>query len=199
MLTDAVTPALIVHISAGSLAIVSGAAALFVQKGGRFHRAFGTAFVACIFTMSAMGAYLAILIPQRATAVVGLFTFYFVATAWMTVKRKAGSIGGFEVGAFVFALSAAAVLLIWGIMAAINPSGLLDGIPPAPYWIAASFAAFVAALDFKMLLQAGIALPVICGGCALRSSSPRPTFSLDSRRSCRCLFVGRRCFICRNL
>jgi uncharacterized membrane protein len=57
MLTDAVTPVLIVHISAGSLAIVSGAAALFVQKGGRFHRAFGTAFVACIFTMSAMGAY----------------------------------------------------------------------------------------------------------------------------------------------
>jgi hypothetical protein len=29
--------------------------------------------------------------------------------------------------------------------------------PPTPYWIAASFAAFVAVLDLKVLLQGGIA------------------------------------------
>jgi uncharacterized membrane protein len=101
MLNDPVTPALIVHITAGSLAILSGAAALSVRKGERLHRVFGTVFLLSILTMSTMGAYLAVLIPQKATAVVGLFTFYFVATAWMTVKRKEGTTGLFEVGAFV--------------------------------------------------------------------------------------------------
>lgn len=157
MLTDPVTPALIVHISAGSLAILSGGAALSVRKGKRLHRVFGTVFFLSILTMSTMGAYLAVLIPQRGTAVVGLFTFYFVATAWMTVKRKADTTGLFELGAFVFALCTASVLLVWGIMAAISPTGLLDGIPTTPYGIAASFAAFVAALDLRMLLHGGIA------------------------------------------
>jgi uncharacterized membrane protein len=156
ILTDPVTPGLIVHISAGSLGILSGAAALSVRKGERLHRALGTVFFVSLLTMSAMGAYLAALIPQRGTAVVGLFTFYFVATAWMTVKRKEGSTGRFEVAAFVFALGAAAVLLIWGFLAVNSRTGLLDGIPPAPYFIAASFAAFVAALDLRMLMRGGI-------------------------------------------
>ena len=106
-LTDAVTPQLIVHISAGSLAILSGAAALSVRKGARLHRVFGTVFFLSILAMSVMGAYLAVLIPQRATAVVGLFTFYFVATAWMTVKRREGTTGAFEIAACVFAFAAA--------------------------------------------------------------------------------------------
>ena len=111
-LTDAVTPQLIVHISAGSLAILSGAAALSVRKGARLHRVFGTVFFLSILAMSVMGAYLAVLIPQRATAVVGLFTFYFVATAWMTVKRREGTTGAFEIAACVFAFAAAAVLMV---------------------------------------------------------------------------------------
>ena|SRR5476651_2595828 len=69
-LTDAVTPQLIVHISAGSLAILSGAAALSVRKGAGLHRVFGTIFFLSILAMHVMGAYLAVLIPQRATAVV---------------------------------------------------------------------------------------------------------------------------------
>jgi uncharacterized membrane protein len=156
-LTDAVTPQLIVHISAGSLAILSGTAALSVRKGARLHRVFGTIFFLSIIAMSVMGAYLAVLIPQRATAVVGLFTFYFVATAWMTVKRREGTTGAFEIAACAFAFAAATVLLVWGIMATRSPTGELDDIPPTPYWIAASFAAFVAVLDLKVLLQRGIA------------------------------------------
>jgi hypothetical protein len=127
-----------------------------LRKGARLHRLFGTIFFLSILTMSLMGAYLAVLIPQRATAVVGLFTFYFVATAWMTVKRRAGTTGAFEVAACMFAFGAAALLLVWGIMAATSPTGELDDIPPTPYWIAASFAAFVAVLDLKVLLQGGI-------------------------------------------
>ena len=75
------TPAMIVHIGAGSIGILSGAAALSVAKGERLHRAFGTVFFVSMLTMAALGAYLAALMPQRGTVVVGLFTFYFVATA----------------------------------------------------------------------------------------------------------------------
>ena len=55
-----------------------------------------------------------------------------------------GITGAEIAGVFVWR---AAVLLVWGIMAARSPTGELDDIPPTPCWIAASFAAFVAVLD----------------------------------------------------
>jgi uncharacterized membrane protein len=150
------TPAMIVHIGAGSIGILSGAAALSVAKGERLHRAFGTMFFVSMLTMAALGAYLAVLMPQRGTVVVGLFTFYFVATAWVTVRRKEGSIGLFEKAGFLVALGAAATLLIFGVTAANSPTGQLDGAPPAIYYVFASFASFAAALDLKVILRGGV-------------------------------------------
>jgi uncharacterized membrane protein len=151
-----ISPILIIHVGAGSIGIVSGAAALAVSKGGRLHRAFGTVFLASMLVMSAMGAYLAAVVPQRGTVLVGLFTFYFVATAWMTVKSKRRGTGWFDVGALLVALSAAVTGLIWGFKALHSPAGALDGIPPAPYLIFAAFAAFAASLDLKVILCGGV-------------------------------------------
>jgi hypothetical protein len=150
------SPLLIFHIGAGSLAIVSGAAALSVRKGERLHRAFGTVFSLSMLAMSPIGAYLAVFVPQRASVAVGIFTFYLVATGWMTMRRKDGSIGLFEYGAFFVALGAAVSLVIFGLQAANSPTGLLDRYPPPPYYVFASFAAFAAALDLKMILRGGI-------------------------------------------
>jgi len=107
--------------------------------------------------MSLMGAYLAILIPAKSDRSGGPLYVLLCGHAWMTVKRREGTTGAFEIAACVFAFGAAAVLLVWGIMALTSPTGELDDIPPTPYWIAASFAAFVAVLDLKVLLQRGIA------------------------------------------
>lgn len=133
------TPFLITHIGAGSPALLSGAAALSVRKGERLHRVFGTVFFLAMLTTSAMGTYLALTLPQgttlRATAIVGIFTFYFVVTAWATVRRQEPGIGLFEKAGFLVASGAALALPFFGLMAANSATGLLDGAPPAPYFV----------------------------------------------------------------
>jgi hypothetical protein len=81
---------------------------------------------------------------------VGIFTFYLVATAWVTVRRKEPGIGLFEKGAFLVALGLAALLFIFGLQA-MNSKTLA-----APYFAFASFAAFAAASDLKVILRNGI-------------------------------------------
>jgi hypothetical protein len=153
------SPLLIVHISAGCLGILSGFAAVSVRKGGRLHRVFGTVFFLSMLTVSTLAVYLALFVPPihsggappSASVSVGVLTFYLAATAWMTVKRKEGHIGLFEKGAFLAALSAAAALAIFGLLAARRHEPLI-----APYFVFASFAAFAAAMDLKVVRRGGI-------------------------------------------
>lgn len=152
----AVKLGLILHISAGSVAILSGAAALSVRKGERLHRAFGTAFFLSMLVTAAMATYLAVLIPQRSNVLGGIFAFYLVATAWVTVRRKEGSVGLFENVALFVALGCAAAYVIFGFQAANSPMGKLDGFPVAIYFGTGCMVALAAALDFKVILRGGI-------------------------------------------
>ena len=157
------SPLLIVHIGAGCLGILSGFAAVSAPKGARLHRGFGTVFVTSILTTSALAVYLALFVPPThsggappsASASVGILTFYLAATAWMTVRRKEAGIGLFEYGALAGAVAVAAALLIFGLHSASNPKERLQGFP-ARYYVFASFAAFGAALDLKVILRHGI-------------------------------------------
>src|SRR5258707_7417460 len=151
-----ITPALIIHVSAGSLAILSGAVALTVRKGERLHRIFGTIFFLSMLTTAAFATYLAVLIPQRNNIVGGIFVFYLVASAWVTVRRKEGTIRLFEYGALLVVLGAAAADLIFGLRAMNNAHGKLDGFPAAIYFGTASVAALAAVFDLKVILRGGI-------------------------------------------
>lgn len=156
------SPILIVHISAGSLGILSGYGAVTVRKGARLHRALGTVFVFSMLTVSTLAVYLALFVPPShpggtppsASVSVAILTFYLAATAWMTVRRKEGDIGLFEKGALIAVLGVAAALLIFGLRAASMPAA-----PPVsyvPYFVFASFAAFAAVADLKVNLRGGI-------------------------------------------
>ncbi|MBI3677808.1 MAG: hypothetical protein HY243_14460, partial [Proteobacteria bacterium] len=70
----AVVTALTLHIGAGSIAALSGAAALTVRKGGRLHRKFGTIFLVCMLVMAAMAIPLSVLIQQMNNAAAGFLT-----------------------------------------------------------------------------------------------------------------------------
>jgi hypothetical protein len=151
-----VTPALIVHIGAASVGLLSGTIALSVRKGGRLHRLAGHIFFVSMLIMSFFAAYLAFLISQRGNALGGIFTFYLVATGWMTVRRRAGRIGRFEIVALFAALGAAATGLIFGLAARDSPTGLLDGVAPPNYFVVGGLAVFAATLDLKVTLRGGI-------------------------------------------
>jgi len=156
------SPILIVHISAGTLGIVSGYAAVSVRKGGRLHRLFGTVFFLSMLTVSTLAVYLALFVPPihsggappSASVSVGILTFYLAATAWMTVKRKEGGVGLFEKGALIAVLGVTVALLIFGLRTASIPKAQPGSY--VPFFVFACFAAFAAAMDLKVILRGGI-------------------------------------------
>lgn len=101
-LHDATLLAYVLHIGAGTLGLVSGTIAIFAPKGGYLHRKAGTVFFVSMLVMATFAIYLAIVVPDAANIFIGIFAFYLVATAWMTVRRKEGTVGLPEkIGLFV--------------------------------------------------------------------------------------------------
>jgi hypothetical protein len=152
---------LIAHITAGSMAIVSGGGAAITRKGSRLHRAFGQTFAGSMIVMATLGAYLALFTtpaanaatPPEASATIAVLTLYLVLTAWLTVRHRRRAIGVSEYGGFAFASTITMVLAVLGIISASDPSGQkLAG----PYFAFATFTAVAGAMDLKVILKGGI-------------------------------------------
>ncbi len=152
----AATLALILHIGGGSLGLVSGTAALAFRKGGRWHRMAGTVFFVSMLTMSAVAAIVAPFTARPSNTVGGLFTFYLVTTAWVTVRRREGEVGVFEVGAFLLGVGAVAAGLALIGLAARDPARILGGQPALALYIVVAIMALAAALDLKVILRGGV-------------------------------------------
>jgi hypothetical protein len=144
------------HITAGGVGVLSGAAALLLRKGSRLHRKAGNWFFVAVLTMSGIGACVAPFLPDRISSVAGVFTFYLVVTSWVTIRRKEGGIGNFEIGALLFALGIVAAGVALGVRAASSPTGLLDGEPFQAAFAFAVVAALAAAGDLRLILRGGI-------------------------------------------
>ncbi len=152
-----VSPALILHVVAGILGIFSGATAVAAAKGGRLHRLSGTVFFGAMLITSAMASILAVRIPERGNVVGGVFTFYLVASAWMTVRRPPGKTGAFEVGALLLAGAVIAICAMFALQASRAPTREIDGTGVPNFIVVACVAALAAALDLKMILRGGLA------------------------------------------
>jgi uncharacterized membrane protein len=144
---------MLIHIVAGSAALLSGAAALALRKGGRPHGRAGTIFFASMIVMTLTGALIAALKPERATATIGLLTFYLVATAWWTAKRRDGKAGRFEAAALLFALGCAGALLSFGLIAMNRPGGRIDLLPYQPMFLFGAVAAVAGLLDLSFIIR----------------------------------------------
>ena len=91
------TPLLLMHVGGGIIAFLFGSTALIAPKGGRLHRLSGIVFSVSMLAMAASGGFLALLRSQRVNVIAGVFTFYLISTAWLTVKRKANETGLAEI------------------------------------------------------------------------------------------------------
>ena len=85
--------------------------------------------------------------PKWFDSTAGAFTFYLVFTGWMTVKRKAGTLGRAEIAAFAFAVLLGAWILLLGTRT--HGGGKAYYVLGALIWLAA-------ALDLKVILKRGI-------------------------------------------
>lgn len=144
------------HITGGSVALLSGTTALLARKGSLLHRRTGNIFFVAMLVMSGIGACVAPFLPDRGSAVVGAFTFYLTASAWMTVKRKAGSVGVFEKVALVAVLACVTVAFTLRLAAANSPTHEIDGNSAGTLFAFGSVMALSAVMDVRMILHGGI-------------------------------------------
>ena len=119
-----------IHIAAGGLAIVLGAVALSVKKGGTIHRRSGLLFVYAMLVMGITASILGFLkSPTDANVIGGLMTAYFVGTALTTVRPASPWTRAINVAALTVALGLALVAIVGGVKAVNSPGLSSGGVP----------------------------------------------------------------------
>jgi hypothetical protein len=151
-----VSPLLAFHIAGGAVGVVSGFAAVSVRKGSRWHAALGNVFFVSMLGMSAAGAYLALVKSQMNNVFGGVLTFYLVATARVTARRKDGGAGIASFIAMLVALVVCVAIVTIGIEAARSADGMKDGVPAGIYFFLATIAAISTVGDARVLVRGGI-------------------------------------------
>jgi hypothetical protein len=136
--------------------MLSGFVAVFLRKGSRPHGLAGNVFVISMMSLSTTGVYLAVLKHQPGNILGGALTFYLVATAWITARRREEKTGILDWSALLVVLTVAAVNLTYGIEAAISPTGLKYEYPAGPYFFLGSIAVLATLGDVRMLVRGGI-------------------------------------------
>ena len=111
-----------IHVAAGGLALVLGALALLVKKGGTVHRRSGLLFV---FAMLVMGATAAML----GNVVGGLMAVYFAGTALTTVRPVSAWTRRINALALTLAIALALLSIVGGVRAVSNPGLSPGGVP----------------------------------------------------------------------
>jgi hypothetical protein len=156
LVREAAAAILALHIGGGVSGAFSGLTALAAPKGGRLHRFAGQVFLGSMLVMAVIGTTVSPFLPNWSNVGMGLFLLYLLATAWMTVRRPAGQIGGFEVGALLFARGVVVIDVLLAIWAASSPRGRLAGDPAAVFMVIATFPALSAAMDARVIRRGGV-------------------------------------------
>jgi uncharacterized membrane protein len=152
------------HIGGGTVGLLAGTVAALSAKGARLHRVAGTVFVVSMLVMAGFADYLALVVPEQIpNLLVGTFTIYLVATAWLTVRRRECATGLAEKLAFLVILCLCTPFALLSVELAAGLTPWLRSATPlvGPVRIALYTFTFVIALatigDARMLWAGGIA------------------------------------------
>jgi hypothetical protein len=133
-----------IHVAAGGLALVLGAVALLVKKGGTIHRRSGLLFVSAMLVMATTAAILG-------NGLGGLMTAYFVGTALTTVRPPSQWIRRISVATLGVAVGLALVDIMAGVVAFNSPRGSLNGVPFPMLFFLATVLIMAAAGDVRIM------------------------------------------------
>jgi hypothetical protein len=165
-----------IHIAGGVLALVTGAAAIAVRKGGSVHAKVGIGFCVSMFVLGVTASLLAPLKSPPDSPVGGIMVCYFVATAWMTAHRRSGTPGRFDKIACAAVLMMAMAIIGEGITLALSPTP--PSVPPGPGALLAlgSVCLLAGLSDLKFILRGKL--------------SPTQRISRHLWRMCFALFIA---------
>src|SRR4029077_7752296 len=150
------SPVLLFHICAGILGLLSGTAAMSFRKGSPRHTLAGKIFVTSMLSMAASAVYLAVLKHQNNNVGGGILTFYLVAAAWLTVRRRDGETSIFDWGALLIPLAIGIGAWINGWQTLHSPAEPKDGVPAGMHFFMGTVMLLAAAGDVRMLLRGGV-------------------------------------------
>ena len=141
-----------IHIAAGGLAIVLGAIALLVRKGGTIHRRSGLLFVSSMLVLGTTAALLGFRkSPTDGNVFGGLMTVYFVGTALTTVRPVSAWTRRSNVVALTVAIGLVVVNIAGGVKAFNSPRGLLSGVPFVVHFFIAGVMILAATGDVRIM------------------------------------------------
>ena len=141
-----------IHVAAGGLAVVLGAVALSVKKGGSAHRRSGLLFVAAMVVMGTSAAILGFRnSPTDGNVFAGLMTLYFVGTALTTVRPASPWTSRLNIAGLAVAIGLAFVDVLGGVEAFNSPRGLLNGVPFFMHFFLAAVMLMAAAGDVRIM------------------------------------------------
>jgi len=133
-----------IHVAAGGLALVLGAVALSVKKGGTIHRRSGLLFVVAMLVMGISAAILG-------NVGGGVMTVYFVGTALTTVRPVSAWTRRFNVAALIVVVGLALLTIVGGVQAFNSPGGVLKGVPFLMFFFMATVMLLAAAGDVRVM------------------------------------------------
>jgi hypothetical protein len=135
-----VNPVTWIHIGGGLVAIATGTSAIVARKGGALHASAGTGFVAAMLTLGATASILSPLKSPPDSPIGGIMVCYFVATSWMTARRRDGRAARFE--------KVACALIL-----ALAPTARSAGPGPAAILGLGGFCLLAGVLDLNFILR----------------------------------------------
>jgi uncharacterized membrane protein len=150
------SPILMVHIFAGSVGLLSGAAAMIFRKGSPRHVLAGRIFVVAMLTMAVGAVYLGFVKHQTGNIGGGIITFYLIGTAWLTARRREGETSRFDWIALLIPLALGLLLWVGGIKVLRSGHTSQDGVPVFMNFFMGSICLLAAAGDIRMLLRGGV-------------------------------------------
>ena len=140
-----------IHIAGGLVALAAGAAAVAARKGGPVHGTAGTWFCAAMLVLGLTASALEPFRDPPGSPVGGIIVCYFVATGWMTARRRDGAAGRFEKIAAAFALIGGGLTLWGGLTGATTPAG------PGPVFVFAFLCLLAGLGDLNFVLRGRLA------------------------------------------
>ena len=166
---------LTIHIAAGGLAMILGAVALLVKKGGTIHRRAGLIFVGA---MVIMGSSASILAYEKGGIAhpnfLGGFTAgYLVVTAFTTVRPASVWTRGVDAVAAALALVIAIFTYARGIRALGQPHMMMNGVPAFMMFFLGTVFALAFAGDMRVIFRGALR-----GAARLRRHLWRMCFAL---------------------
>jgi uncharacterized membrane protein len=145
-------PAYVLHIAAGSVALVAGFIALYAVKGAWTHRKAGRVFAYAMLTTSVAGFSIAVArdVAPVINVPAALLTTYLVITSLTALQSSAAQSRALAIGAMLVALALALTNLSFAVEAFAN-GGSRKGIPAFPFVLFGVVASFGTIGDLRVI------------------------------------------------